>query len=248
MQKFSIIILAAGHGKRMQSDLPKVLVPFKGKPMIRHLLEAVADSGLCELPTIVVGKMAETVMDALGTGYEYVFQQEQLGTGHAVMAAEKNLRGKSDNVLVLYGDQPTVTRKMIENLARTHVEQDCVLTMGTVTLPDFEDWRDHFKLFSRIIRDEKGDILRSVEFKDATETEKEILEVNPAFFCFKSAWLWNHLHEIRNENTQKEYYLTDLIKAATDEGERIASFQVEPKDALGINTKEHLELLEKVMD
>ncbi|MFY9462881.1 MAG: NTP transferase domain-containing protein, partial [Candidatus Sungiibacteriota bacterium] len=146
-----IIILAAGKGTRMQNaEVPKVLVPFEGKPMIMHLLDAVRLSDMDSKPVIVVGHDAEKVKSALGAGYEYIVQAEQLGTGHAVQCAEKLLAGKTDQVIILYGDHPLVKASTIINLRKLHEQQHCPLSMMTVRIDDFDDWRAPFADFSRI--------------------------------------------------------------------------------------------------
>ena len=242
--KTNIIILAAGHGKRMQSDIPKVLTPLRGKPLIEHLLESVAASGTDAQPVLVVGQKREVVMAALGSQYRYAVQEEQLGTGHAVMAAEPLVGADGGHVLVLYGDMPYVSATTIAALAKTQEETGAAIAMATVQVPDFDGWRAGFYDFSRVIRREDGSIARTVEKKDATEDELKVTEVNPCYFCFDSAWLWPHLKELKNVNAQSEYYLTDLIGMAMREGAKIATVSIDPKEALGVNTREHLELLE----
>ena len=243
--KIHIIVLAGGKGKRMESELPKVLVTLRGKPMIRHLLESIKASGVCDKPSIVVGYGKDLVMQELGSTYQYAIQAEQLGTGHAVMSAEKDIDAGVENVMILYGDNPYVRPESITKLADTHITSGRKITMATVALPDFNDWRTFFyKNFSRIVRDEHNNIIRSVEFKDTTDEEKKITEVNPCYFCFNARWLWEKLHTLKNDNAQQEYYLTDLVQIAMHEGEPIASIQIEPSEALAANSKEELSLLE----
>lgn len=238
-----IVILAAGKGKRMQSDKPKVLSLLHGRPLISHLLDHVKESGVTTNPVLVVGVGREEVMKEVGDGYRFAVQVEQLGTGHAVSCAKPFLEHSNTNVLVLYGDMPYISAQTIANLARTHEESGAVLTMGTVPVPDFEEWRAGFYDFSRVVRDADGAIVRTVEKKDATEEELTIKEVNPAYFCFNSAWLWEHLRGLSNRNAQGEYYLTDLVGIAVAEGQKIASVPLDPKEAIGVNTREHLDLL-----
>jgi bifunctional UDP-N-acetylglucosamine pyrophosphorylase/glucosamine-1-phosphate N-acetyltransferase len=241
-----IVILAAGKGKRMQSEKPKVLSLLHGKSLIQHLLEHVKESGVTTNPVIVVGVGREEVMNETGDGYRYAVQEEQLGTGHAVACAELLLKDSAQNVLVLYGDMPYISASTIANIARTHEEKNAMLTMATVSVEDYDGWRAGFYDFSRVIRDTDGTILRTVEKKDANEEELKIKEVNPAYFCFNSAWLWTHLKMLSNTNAQKEYYLTDLVGMAVKEGQKIASVSIDPKEAIGVNTKEHLELLHEL--
>ena len=173
--KVKIVILAGGKGKRMQSDLPKVLFPIKGKPMIKHLLESIEKSGIDPRPVIVVGYKKELVMEELGDKYDYAIQEEQLGTGHAVLSAKEKVGSEANHVLVLYGDNPFMTAETMKKLVEEQLKSEAKITMATVELPDFQDWRGFFYTnFSRIVRDENGEIVRSVEFKDASEEEKKI--------------------------------------------------------------------------
>ena len=248
MDKIRIIILAAGKGVRMQSELPKILIPLHGKMLITYLLDSIKKSGIDDKPAIIVGQQRELVMQTLGPGYEYIIQEKQLGTGHAVLCAKKYLENKTDNVIILCGDHPFPSRQTIQKLAETHVQSSNILTMATAILPDFNDWRSLFyKSFSRIIRDQDGNILRSVEFKDANEAERKIKEINPFFFCFKAKWLWDNLETIKNNNVQQEYYLTDLVKKAIEEKQPVGSIMVNPREALGVNSKEDLEILEELI-
>ena len=240
----NIIILAAGHGKRMQSETPKVLSLLHGKPLIRHLLDSVESSGVSAQPVIVVGQKRELVMAAMGPAYRYAPQEEQLGTGHAVLSAEGHMDPGADSVIVLYGDMPYVSADTIKALAATREATGATLVMATVRVPDFDGWRAGFHDFSRVLRNADGTISRTVEKKDATEEDLFVTEVNPCYFCFDAAWLWPRLKELKNANAQKEYYLTDLVGMAVREGVRIESVSIDPKEALGVNTREHLELLE----
>lgn len=241
-----IIILAAGHGKRMQSELPKALTPLKGKPFIKHVLEKVFDSNVCQDPVIVIGQKGDQVKGVLGDKFIYAIQDKQLGTGHAVMSAKDFTKNK-ENILVLYADQPLISSETIKKLIETHNNGKAIITMATAILPDFNDWRGGFMNFGRIIRDKNRNIKKIVEAKDASEEEKMVKEINPAYFCFKAEWMWKHLDKIKNNNSQGEYYLTDLIGMAFDKGEKIETIQISPKEALGVNTKEQLEILENII-
>ena len=271
--KIQIVILAAGQGKRMGNpDLPKVLVPLKGKPLIKYLLEAVEKSKVCDKPVIVVGKMAEKVKKELGSNYIYVEQAEQLGTGDAVMTAhaakgyftfisnpeklgtghdvkatESTLRDSAKDIMVLYGDHPLVSAELVQNFAQTHLDSNSVLTMATVRPPDFEGWRSEFKSFGRILRDEAGKIIGMVEKKDANEQQLKIMELWPGYMCFKADWLWENLEKLGTNNAQGEYYLTDLVKIAVDQGHSIASLETTDKEGLGVNTPEQLKTIETLL-
>ena len=238
--------MAGGKGKRMQNERPKVLMLVKDKPMIKHLLESVQQSGIFDKPCIFVSYKKEQVMKELGPAYEYVMHDEQLGTGYAVLSTREHLEGKSNHIMVLYGDHPFVSSETIKKLINKHLKSGAKITMATVKLPDFGDWRAFFYAnFSRIIRNKKGKILRDVQAKDATEEEKKITEVNPCYFCFEAKWLWKNLEKIKNDNSQKEYYLTDLVKLATQQDAKIESISIDPREGLGANSKEELEILER---
>lgn len=245
--RVQIIVLAAGHGKRMNNhELPKVLIPFHGKPIIKHLLEAVAQSGVCGQSIIVVGQKAELVKTALGPSYTYIVQAEQRGTGHAVACARSAVEGRAEHVMVLYGDHPLVSAKTIRTIADQHVAHNAVLTMATVQVADFNDWRQGFADFGRVVRGEQGRVSAIVERRDASAEQLDIREINPAYFCFRGGWLWSRIDQLTDQNTQHEYYLTDLAGIACSEGQAIATVVIEPREALGVNTAEQLELIENL--
>lgn len=245
MEDLYTIILAGGKGTRMDSDLPKVLVPLVNKPLISYLLEGVDQARFSTTPVIVVGYQADSVKEALGDNYTYVFQEQQLGTGHAVQVAQSELKHKAKTIMVLYGDHPFLRAETLQEIALTHVQSGEVLTIATTVVSDFNDWREGFYSFGRIIRNNEGNIDRIVEKKDASKEELEIQEVNPAYFCIDAEWLWKSLTNLRNDNAQGEYYLTDLVHMAIEEGRRIASVSIDPVEALGVNTKEQLALVEQ---
>lgn len=241
--KTRLIILAAGNGRRMASEVPKVLIPVGTRPMIGHLLDAVKKSGVDPRPLVVVGKNGEAVRGELGGGVDYVMQEEQLGTGHAVLAAEKLLRGAADAIMVLYGDHPNLRAETIKKIISVHAARVPEITMAITQVPDFEEWRKPLADFGRIVRGSEGEIRAIVEKKDATTDQLVIAELNPSFFCFNAAWLWDNLKKIGNRNAQKEYYLTDLVQIAIDQGKRVETVEVDPIETLGVNTPEHLELV-----
>lgn len=243
--KIQIIVLAGGKGSRMNTTTPKVLAPLKGKPMIRHLLEAISKSEVSLTPIIVVGQMRETIMKELGPNYRYAVQEKPLGTGHAVNSARHLAENNADHILVLYGDHPCVSAETIKNLPYAHIQSDNILTIATTNVPNFNDQYACFFDFGRIIRNESKQIAKIVEKKDANDLEKRITEINPAYFCFKATWLWQHLSKIKNKNAQGEYYLTDLIDIAQKQGHVIGSIAIEPREALGVNTAEQLFMLER---
>ncbi len=198
--------------------------------------------------TVVVGPGVEdSVGSALaGRNVQYAMQAEQKGTGDAVWSAREVLPQKG-NILVLYGDHPLFSSATIRRIAETHIEKKAMVTMLTVPVPDFEDWRAPYKDFGRIVRHESGTFERVVEFKDATWDERSIREVNPAVYCFDAAWLWTHLPRVGKNNAQGEYYLTDVPQMAVAERRRMETVPVEDaREALGANTPEQLAVLEKI--
>ncbi len=245
MQKIQVIILAAGHGKRMGSELPKPLIELSGKPLLSYVLSAVENAGVSGEPIIVVGQKKEMIMEAF-PGKKYVVQNEQLGTGHAVMITKEEVEEDVNEVLVLYSDQPLITPETIRKIAELRENTGAPIVMATTTVEDFEDWRAGFWNFSRIIRNESGEVVRTVEKKDATEEELSVTEVNPCYFCFEKNWLFENLPKLSKENAQGEYYLTDLVKMAFQQGLTIPSVQIDPKEALGANSLQDLELISKL--
>ena len=246
--KIQVIILAAGKGKRMKSDEPKALSLLKGRPFLQHILETLKKLDPEIKPVIVVGHKKERVKEVLGEEYTYAEQHEQLGTGHAVGSAKSAIKTPHDIVIVLAADQPLVSKKTLKQIISTHTEKNPTITMATVIIPDFEDWRIGLNHFGRIIRNENGKIKKIVEFKDTTEEEKEIKELNPALYAFDAKWLWENIDKIKNENVQGEYYLTDLIKMAFDQNKNIELVQTSNiLEALQPNSQEELELLEKLV-
>lgn len=237
--KIGIVILAAGKGKRMQSELPKVMHAMHDKPLIEYVVSAVEELGI--KPVVIVPDDSSLVREYLGDRAIYAVQAERLGTGHAVSMAESELAGKYDHIIVLYGDMPFISPASLSQLIDDHVSRGNMLTLMTTTVTDFNDWRAQFYDFGRIVRDSNGDIIKIVEKKDASPAELNIKELNSAFFCFNSDWLWNNLKKLKNNNAAGELYLTDLVKIAFEEGALLSSVNIDPREAIGINTKEHLE-------
>jgi len=245
MQKgknIKIAILAGGKGKRMLSELPKALIPLKGKAMVSYVLDSIKEIS-DEKPIIIVGHKADLIRSAFEDTCHYALQPEPLGTGHAVSFAEKHCTD-AEYVLVLSSDQPLISSKTINDLIEKHLASEAFITLTTTVVNDFDDWRNSFIAFGRILR-ENGDVIGIKEFRDATEEEKNIREVNAGCYMFNAKWLWQNLKKIKNENAQNEYYLTDLFKIAGENKEKIESVIIEAHEALGANTKEELERLEK---
>lgn len=245
--KIGIVILAAGDGKRMQSTVPKVMTLINEKPIIDHVVTAAEHVSFPKEIVLIVSPKHTLVQDHLGIRALYQVQQEQLGTGHATFVAAPVLQGKSDHVVVLYGDMPALSTESIEKLVQKHLEKDNTITLMTATVPDFLNQYSPMNSFGRIIRGSDGHIVKSVEYKDATEDERAVKEVNPCIYCFKSDWLFENLPLIKNENVQKEYYLTDLIKMGLEKGEKLSSVDIRPEEVFGVNTKEDLDVVSKFL-
>ncbi|MCF7795026.1 NTP transferase domain-containing protein [Patescibacteria group bacterium] len=240
-----IIILAAGKGTRMNSDLPKVLVPLKEKPMINYLLDSISKSNIKTKPIIVVSPDNHEQIQGALKEYDvrFALQDRQLGTGHAVHSARDEVSPKAEKVLVLYGDHPFLSSESIDDFINKDVE---ALNLMSVKVDDFSDWRKAFYHWGRLVRDEDNKLEKIVEFKDASEEEKQITEVNPAMFIFNSSWLWENISNLNNDNKQEEYYLTDLVSAAFKQGKEIKTTQIDSKEAMGINSIEELEIAKKL--
>lgn len=239
-----IVILAAGQGKRMRSTTPKVLLPLRSRPLLDYVISAAEKVKGAGQPIVVISPQAFAIQERFGNRVQYAYQEKPLGTGQAVAAAEPLLRGKAATVVVLYGDMPFISSATIQALLTHHQSYRRVLTMATITVPDFSDWRAQFSDFGRLIRDEQGNLVKSVEQKDATPAELAVRELNPCLCCLAASWLWDHLKKIQNRNAQKEYYLTDLVRSAIAEGASVGTLPIDPREAVGVNTPEHLKLAE----
>ena len=239
--KVKIVILAAGRGTRMKSDRPKALAEIRGKLMLHHLREAIAKIHP-EKPVLVIGYQADLVRQELGDAFVYALQREQLGTAHAVMSAKKELKG-ADNIMVLYGDNPFIKSESIQKIINRHEESGAVVTFAVTRAPQFTGEFSSFHHFGRILRQNGKIMLR--EYKDCSGEQKKIQELNVGCFIFKADWLWNHIDKVKNENAQKEYYINDLVNIAAEEGALAETIEISPREALGANSKEELEILEK---
>jgi len=237
--KLSAVILAAGQGMRMKSSLPKVLHMLLGKPMAWYALEA-AWQVTRETPVMVIGHGAEQVRQVLGDQAEYVLQEPQLGTGHAVMQAEPVLIGKSDLLLVTYADMPLLTSETLDRLVEVAGAHNGPISMLTVTTAETRG-------FGRILRDGTGQVSGIVEEAQASPEQLSIHELNPGVYCFRAAWLWEALKRI-TLSPKGEYYLTDLVSMAVAQGHTIQTIEVENSDeVIGINTRQHLAQAEALL-
>ncbi len=254
--KITAIILAAGQGTRMKSDLPKVLHPVCGMPMIAHSLAAVKAAS-SESPVVIIGYGAEAVSEFLGERARCIVQNPQLGTGHAVLQAESSLRGKTDLVLVTYADMPLLRPETLKQLVETQKANPGPLTMLTVSAADPRG-------FGRVVRAPDGSVQAIIEEAAATEEQLSIHELNVGAYCFSADWLWEALHKIKvsprpardsglyagtGTTTPKgEYYLTDTVALAVRAGQTVQALVSEDvAETIGINTRLHLAEAEAAM-
>ena len=244
MKTFAMI-LAAGKGTRMKSELPKVLHPIGGIPMVEHLVNKLETMDMDEI-IVVIGYKGELIQQSLGSRVSYVEQREQLGTAHAVDQARSLLQDRQGATLVITGDTPLIKTGTIENLIKVQREtQSAGVVLTTL--------QQNPTGYGRILRDKQTrKIYGIVEEKDATAEQKKIHEVNTGIFCFDNQCLFQALPYIKNHNAQKEFYLTDIIEAMKKiemiKHRRFESVLLEdPKEVMGINNPDQLQEAEKVL-
>lgn len=238
--KITAVLLAAGQGTRMKSDLPKVLHPLCGRPMLWHVLKALKDV-TTEPPVVVVGHGAEAVTRYLGESARTVLQEPQLGTGHAAMQAESLLKGKTDMVIVTYADMPLLRGGTFKQLVETQRLNPGPLSLLTVRA---EDPRG----FGRIIRKPEGTVEAIVEEYVATPEQRQIKELNVGAYCFNAEWLWDALQRIEQNPKKGEYYLTDVVEIAVKDNLPVqAVVHDDFTETIGINTRVHLSEAEAAM-
>ena len=234
------VIMAAGKGTRMKSNKSKLVHKIYDKELVKRVVELAKEVGTDDIVT-VVGHLREQVKEVLGNDVKYVYQEELLGTGHAVMQAKKYLEGKKGKVIILYGDVPIIRKETLENLIIKSFKNKEYATLLTAIYENPTG-------YGRIIRDEGGNIKAIVEEKDANMFEKEIKEINSGIYCFDIEELLSALEELKPNNVQGEYYLTDVIKIMNDKGLKTGAVIVEDNtEILGVNDRAQLELLTRVL-
>ena len=234
------VVMAAGKGTRMKSNKSKLVHQIYGKELVTRVVETAKKAEVNDI-IAVVGYKKEQVQAVLGESVKYAYQEEMLGTGHAVMQTVKYLEGRKGKVVVLNGDVPILRPETLKNLIQKSINNKEYATLLTAIY-------DNPTGYGRIIRDEGGNIKGIVEQKDATEEQKEIQEINAGIYCFDIEELLLALKEIKPNNAQGEYYLTDVIKIMNDKGLKTGAVIVEDNtEILGVNDRLQLEMLTRIL-
>jgi len=236
------IVLAAGKGTRMKSELPKVLVPVAGRPMIRYVIDSLRKAGVSRI-VVVVGYGAVLVRTELAEepGVEFAEQTEQLGTGHAVMMCRGQLADHQGPVFIVAGDSPLLQAESVRTLLENFSAARASCVLGTVDKPNPTG-------YGRIVRDDAGKFVGIVEEKDATPTQRAIQEVNVSTYVFDAQDLLWALDKLTDKNAQREYYITDCPAILMADGKKVTAEKVlQPCEALSINSMDELALVEQEM-
>lgn len=234
------VVLAAGKGTRMKADLAKVLFPMGGRPILLHVLDAVEEAGFGRT-VVVVGHQHERVREAARERrVEFVLQEPQLGTGHAVQCASPLLEGFTGSVGVLAGDAPLIRGTSLRRMMEHHEAAGAAVTVLTARVPDPAG-------YGRIVRADNGSIIAIVEDKDCEPGQRQIDEINSSIYAFDYPFLHSRLSGLRSDNRQGEFYLTDTVAMAFEEGARVEGIVVDDyREIAGINTREQLREAETV--
>jgi len=234
------IILAAGQGKRMKSKQAKVLHLLAGLPLVSYPLELVRRARL-KTVFVIVGHQADAVTKALsGSPVTTILQDPPLGTGHAVLQTEKALKNFSGSLLILNGDTPLLRDKTLRRLWALHQKKNAALTFLTTKLENPHG-------YGRILRNQDGSIKKIVEEKDATPEERAVREINTGVYIIEKSFLFTALEKVRPDNRQKEYYLTDVVHIAAQEGKRLIGLEADPGEVIGINSRADLASAEEIL-
>lgn len=240
MHTVAAVILAAGQGKRMKSDRPKVLHLLRDKPLVLHVLDACQEAGLGRL-IVVVGFKGEQVIEAVGQYQaETVWQKEQLGTGHAVLQTEPLFATPPSEIVVMNGDVPLINSGTISSFVEEHRRRKAAATVVTA---DVENPTG----YGRIVRSADGLVDRIVEEADADDQTRRVREINSGMFCFAPGYLFTALHKVGNRNRQGEYYLPDVLTILRRDGYPVAAYKVgDSNEVLGVNSLEQLKQIARL--
>ncbi len=241
-RRVAAVILAAGKSTRMRTELPKVVHEVCGRPMLAYVLDACRASGVQDC-FVVVGYGKEAVIAEFKDdgGVTWVEQREQKGTGHAVLCCREHLAGKYEHVLILCGDGPLIRAATIDDLLERHAAESAAATLATSVIEDPAG-------YGRIVRDGQGNLIGIVEHRDCTADQKSIREVNPSYYCYRTAELLASLEQVRPDNAKGEYYLTDTLSILIKGGKKVlAVTAVPPEDIFSINSRKDLALVNRVM-
>ena len=237
---FSSVILAAGMGTRMKSEMPKVIHKVCGKPLAKWVIDASKDAG-ADAVLAITGHKSDMVRETLGDACEYALQAEQKGTGHAVMQAAEFIKSHKGNVVILNGDTPLITAETITKAIEYHAAQGNFATVITAVLDDATG-------YGRIVRGADGGVLKIVEHKDATDEERKINEINSGMYVFESEALASALNRLTPNNAQGEYYLTDTLEILLSDGKKVGAYAISDNDEIrGINDRVQLSEAEAIM-
>lgn len=247
------MIPAAGEGRRMKlafPGVPKALVPLAGRPMLVRLLETVWKVAPGAEVVVVVSRAVESEIKAAlgGRRVAFALQQAPRGTGDAVRSARGVVGDKPGEMLIVFPDQPLISARTLATLFCADRNVHDEIAMATIKLDDFCQWRSAFLDWGRVIRASDGRVRRVVEARDATAEQRAILEVNPSLYRVPIPWVWSALEQVSADNAQGEFLLTDIIEIASRDRMKIGTVPIlDPREALGANTVEQLELLEELL-
>jgi len=242
MKSWAAIVLAAGAGKRMHSNTPKVLHLLGGKPLLAYPLQALERLSPARV-VVVIGHGADEIKRVVPKTHNQVWaqQRQQLGTGHAVLSARAELKDFDGDILILSGDVPFLSDQSLSQLMETHRSEGCALTMAVASLDDPTG-------YGRIERGPQGDVRQVVEQRDATVTQRRISEINVGLYAVSAEFLFNALDDLSNDNDQGEYYLPGIVSMAARRGDKIGTVTVEDaREFRGINNREELAWMEKAL-
>ncbi len=234
------IVLAAGKGERMRSEIPKCMHEILGKPVLDYVLESVKEAGI-EETIVVVGYKEEVIKKHFGNGYTFVTQNERKGTGHALLSCQDSLKGFNGNLIVISGDVPLISAGTLKRLSRAveAFNSDCVLL--TVCMNDPSG-------YGRIIRDESGVITKIQEEADAKVKELDIAEVNSGIYGFRAPAIFGYLSKVTPNNAKGEYYITSVVELMTSNGKKVDAIKLEsPNESFGINTRRDLVMVTNIV-